>query len=107
MPSNAARLADALVRKAGATWIDVVLPPALPAPDAPPSPAATFDVFHDWPTRWRSGVYLCQSAPQTWRTPFERQFVSNLSRYKHKRSDAQLDILATIIGNVLAARGGQ
>ena len=104
---TAARMADALVRKAGATWFDVVAPPALPAPEVQPQPTGSFDVFLDWPTRWRAAIYLCQQAPQPWLTPFERQFVSNLSKYKHKPSEAQLDILATIASNVLAKGGAK
>ena len=102
---TAARMADALVRRAGATWFDVVLPPALPAPDTQPQPSGNFDVFLDWPSRWRAAVHLCQGAPPQWLTPFERQFVANLAKYKHKPSQAQLDVLGTICGNVIA-RGG-
>jgi hypothetical protein len=90
---TAARMADALVRRAGATWFDVV---ALPAPEVQPQPTGSFDIFEAWPSRWRATVYLCQQAPQPWLTPFERQFVSNVSRYKHKPSSAQLNILATV-----------
>jgi hypothetical protein len=42
------------------------------------TPTGSFDIFRDWPTRWRAAVYVCQSAPQTWLTPFERQFVGNV-----------------------------
>jgi hypothetical protein len=88
-----------LVRKAGATWFDVVTPPEA-------QPTGSFDVFLNWPTRWRAAVHLCMTSPAQWLTPFERQFVSNLSRYRNKPSSAQLDILATIASNVLARRGG-
>jgi hypothetical protein len=54
-----------------------------------------------------AAVYLCQQVPQTWLTPSERQFVANLAKYKHKPSEAQLDILATIASNVIANGGAK
>ena len=69
------------------------------------TPTGSFDIFLDWPTRWRAAVHLCQSAPPTWLTPFERQFCANLSKYRNKPSTAQLDILATISSNVVAKGG--
>jgi hypothetical protein len=95
----AAAAARRLLSRHGLTFRDLVTLPALPAP------TGSFDIFLDWPSRWRAAVHLCQQAPQTWLTPFERQFVANLSKYKHKPSEAQLDILATIASNVIA-RGG-
>jgi hypothetical protein len=71
-----------------------------------PAPTATFDVFLDWPTRWRSAVYLYQSAPPQWLTPFQRQF-AKLSTYKYKPSGPQRDIPATIASNVIAKGGAK
>lgn len=96
---NAARLANRLVRDAGITW-PVLLTPVHRAPP-------TFDVLHNWPKRWRAAVHLCQTAPQTRLTPFERQFCANLARYKHKPSSPQLDVLATIVSNVVAKGGAK
>jgi hypothetical protein len=98
----AAAAAQRLLSRHGLTFRDIVAQPALPAIA---ETTGTFDVFLDWPTRWRAAVYLCQQVPQTWLTPFERQFVANLAKYKHKPSEAQLDILATVASNVIAKGG--
>jgi hypothetical protein len=100
----AAAAARRLLSHHGLTFRDIVAQPALPAIA---ETTGTFDVFLDWPTRWRAAVHLCQSAPQTWLTPFERQFCANMSRYKHKPSEAQLDILATTASNVIAKGGAK
>ena len=97
---NAARMADALVRRAGATWVDVVLSPTLPASDAPPS----FNVFHDWPRSWRTAVHVCQQAPAGL-SDWDRDFLAVIAAYQHRPSAKQLDILATILGCVLDAGG--
>ena len=97
----AAAAAQRLLARHGLTLRDLVAEPSLPAQ------TGTFDEFLDWPTRWHSAVNLCQSARPQWLTPFERQFVANLSEYEYKPSGPQLDILATIVGNVITKGGAQ
>jgi hypothetical protein len=82
---------------------DVLEPPALPAV-APPQPAF-FDVLQDWPTRWRAAVHFCQSVPATLLTPWERQFLANLARYRHQPSTPQLDILAIVVARIMGEDG--
>jgi hypothetical protein len=74
----------------------------LPRPDAPPR----FSVLDDWPSRWRAAVHLCQSAAATPFSPWERQFLATIARYRHQPSSVQLDILASITARQLAGEGG-
>jgi hypothetical protein len=92
---NAARLADRLVRDTGITWPDVL---AVPAPTA----SQSFDVLADGPLHRRAALHVCERAPATLQSPWERQFCANLSRYRHRPSSPQLDILASVAARVLA-----
>ena len=77
-----------------------LLAPALPAPPC-------FTVFDGWPLRWRTAVLICRQAPAGILSDWDRRFLATIAGYEHRPSDRQLDILATITGNVLAAGGGQ
>lgn len=90
---SAARLADRLVREAGATWSDVVVPPATPAPQ--------LSVLAAWPARWRGALQICLHARAVL-SDRERTFVANLTGYQQRPSPRQLDWLRAIVERVLA-----
>ena len=79
-------------------WRDLLVP-ILPKPDAPPR----FDLFADWPARWRAAGHFCWQAPEWILSDWDSRFLATIAGYAHRPSDRQLDILATIVGNVLAA----
>lgn len=80
----------------GLAWRDLLVP-ALPRPVAPPE----FDLLDDWPRHWRLAVHACRQAP-IGLSDWDRRFLETLAGYSHLPSDRQLDILATIVGCVLA-----
>ena len=97
-PREAAATGDAAMRSLathGHTWRDLLVK-ALPKPEASP-------VLDDWP-RWRAAVQASQHAPVAL-SAWDSRFLATLADYEHQPSDRQLDVLATIVGNVLAAGG--
>jgi hypothetical protein len=84
--TNAARLADRLVRSKGLMWGDVI-PPALPPPGPPPDPWG--DVLREWPQSWKRAVQLCQCSGVPLPGKSE-SFLRQISAYIRQPSEAQL-----------------
>ena len=80
----------------GLTWRDLLVP-VLPKPETPPQ----FDLFDDWPRHWRVAVEACRQGP-IGLSDWDRRFLETIAGYSHQPSDRQLDIVVTIVGNVLA-----
>lgn len=102
--TNAARLADRLVRSKGLRWGDVILP-ALSSPQTHrPHLDPWLDVLHDWPERWREAVRLCQgsTAPLPDKS---RDFLGQISRYANRPSEAQLAWLNSVVEKCRAGYG--
>jgi hypothetical protein len=95
----AAAAATRFLAARGLTWRDLLVP-ALSQPEA----AARSEVFDNWPRHWRAAVDACRQAPVAL-SDWDRRFLTTVAGYEHRPSDRQLDILATIVGNVLAAGG--
>jgi hypothetical protein len=56
----------------------------------------------DWPRNWRTAVHLCRQAPEGLLSDWDSRFLATIAGYAHRPSDRQIDILSTIVGNVLA-----
>jgi hypothetical protein len=81
----AARTAERLRARAGATWADLLAP--LPA--AKPERAA-----------WRATVAQCRAHPELL-TPWETRFLAGLAAYRRGPSERQAVILARIAARVV------
>jgi hypothetical protein len=91
--ANAARAADALVRRAGMTWPDVVAPPQLPVLVTNIGDKANF-------ASAREAVLFCLRYPDEL-TVWEINFCRNLSRQRKPASPKQRAVLQTIVAKVV------
>ncbi len=103
----AGRMADRLVREAGATWFDVVAP-ALPrpmraAPSEPddPTPTDLDRIRRDW----RYAAMWCLRHGGDLLRYKDRDFLHTIAAYRRRPSDPQLVWLQGLVERVLRAEG--
>jgi hypothetical protein len=93
----AAAAATRFLRARDIVWRDVLV--AAPTPVAP----RQFTLFDAWPTRWRAAAHVCLQAPVDLVRGSDRRFLQTIVRYERRPSLKQLDWLARIVADVLAA----
>lgn len=102
--ANAAALADKLVRERGLTWFDVIGAPTPAAGSNGFSRTGNDDeLFGEWSDGWRGAVAHCISHGRDVLTPFERNFLHNVSAYRHAPSDKQKATLKAMLDKMSAA----
>jgi hypothetical protein len=92
---NAARLADRLVRSAGATWHDVVRPPAMPAP-------TDDDPLRRFPSCVAACIFVLKRRDLL--TEWERAFVPSVAECR-RPSPKQNAVLRKLVLRAMAAGG--
>lgn len=98
---NAGRMAHALVRSHGLTWLDVIGAPALPEPE-PMRREQHHDPLHGWPGGWRGAVETCLRYGEAELTSWEWQFCINLLGYSADPSPKQKNVLRRLLDKVCA-----